>query len=242
MKLSLRLVSIISCILLSSCLPDDICSNTIDSTMVSPNGKRKIVMFDRDCGATTGNSTQISLLSASKNLSNISGNIFVSDRGNVKMQWLSDKEILITYPSDLTIFSRIDSFSDVSIRYNFVKRKDDFDSFKTANVNLSELKRVEISLAEWSWGNRTWNIQKSGKVSINEHSDLKKIVEAINKAKGIRSPQSIHNSWMMITLESAHHSDQLILARTDKNQFYISVGKDFYDGAHLATIMSGYLK
>ncbi|MEO6720725.1 MAG: hypothetical protein ABIN67_10165, partial [Ferruginibacter sp.] len=121
MTLSLRLVSIISCFLLSSCLLGDMCSNTIDFTMVSPDGKKKIVMFDRDCGATTAGSTQISLLSSSENLSNISGNIFVSDRGNVKMEWLSNREILITYPSDLTTFNKIDSFSDVLIRYTLVK-------------------------------------------------------------------------------------------------------------------------
>lgn len=46
---------------------DDICGNKIIQEIPSPNRKLKAVIFTRDCGATTGFSTQISLLSKTQN-------------------------------------------------------------------------------------------------------------------------------------------------------------------------------
>ncbi|MBI1810912.1 MAG: hypothetical protein HY035_01370 [Nitrospirae bacterium] len=39
------------------------CKNAIIKEILSPDQKRKIVVFARDCGATTGYSTQVSLIS-----------------------------------------------------------------------------------------------------------------------------------------------------------------------------------
>lgn len=57
----------------------DMCSNTIVNTSTSPNGKWQAVLFDRSCGATTGFSSQISLIRAGKELNNEAGNIYIAD-------------------------------------------------------------------------------------------------------------------------------------------------------------------
>lgn len=55
------------------------CGNHFIEAIPSPGGTQKIIIFQRDCGATTGVSTQDSLLSTSEDLPNTSGNLFTSD-------------------------------------------------------------------------------------------------------------------------------------------------------------------
>jgi len=55
------------------------CGNELLAQYPSPNGLEELVVFQRDCGATTGFSTQASLLSAGKALRNEPGNVFVAD-------------------------------------------------------------------------------------------------------------------------------------------------------------------
>ncbi len=53
------------------------CGNSVHSEAVAPDGKLKAVTFERNCGATTGFSTQISIIRASGTLPNGSGNVLV---------------------------------------------------------------------------------------------------------------------------------------------------------------------
>jgi len=77
----------------------DMCGNEVYSQVVSPDGERKAVVFQRDCGATTGFSTQISIIDSSDDLKNESGNIYIID-GHPKnvspgLKWLSNTELKI---------------------------------------------------------------------------------------------------------------------------------------------------
>ncbi|MEJ6473976.1 hypothetical protein [Pseudoalteromonas piscicida] len=54
----------------------DMCGNYFHSESFSPNGELKAVIFQRDCGATTGFSTQISILDVDDKLENEMGNVF----------------------------------------------------------------------------------------------------------------------------------------------------------------------
>lgn len=105
------------------------CQNEIISQVKSPNGRLKAVVFQRDCGATTGFSSQVSILGNSESLSNVSGNAFTADtdRGKatsgpgggpvVLVRWLSDNEIEISYDSRARVFSKESSANSVKIRY-----------------------------------------------------------------------------------------------------------------------------
>lgn len=58
---------------------DDMCGNTEVSTTHIPGTEYKVVVFQRDCGATTGDSTQASIIKTSQKLKNEGGNIFSAD-------------------------------------------------------------------------------------------------------------------------------------------------------------------
>ncbi len=61
---------------LSGC--SDACSNSVVARANSPDGLHSAVMFQRDCGATTGFSTQVSVLEHGKEASG-GGNAFRAD-------------------------------------------------------------------------------------------------------------------------------------------------------------------
>src|SRR5690606_17537649 len=82
------------------------CGNQLVNQIESPNRQYKAVIFTRDCGATTGFSTHVSLMKTSDKLENNPGNIFIaSGREAVELneiggplviaQWTNNSELLI---------------------------------------------------------------------------------------------------------------------------------------------------
>jgi len=76
----------------------NMCANTKVASSESPNGKWKVVLFERNCGATTGFSSQISLMASNKELSNKSGNIYIAEGypEGYTISWESDTSVLIS--------------------------------------------------------------------------------------------------------------------------------------------------
>ncbi|MBT2788626.1 MULTISPECIES: hypothetical protein [unclassified Halomonas] len=77
----------------------DMCGNEVYSELLSPNREHKVIVFQRYCGATTGFSTQISILDSDEELKNNSGNIYIID-GHPKdvlpdARWASNTELRI---------------------------------------------------------------------------------------------------------------------------------------------------
>ncbi len=58
---------------------DDMCGNQVIKNIEIEEAQLKAVVFQRDCGATTGFSTQVSLININEALPNDSGNIFIAD-------------------------------------------------------------------------------------------------------------------------------------------------------------------
>jgi hypothetical protein len=56
-----------------------VCGNEILSEFVSPDNSKKVVVFQRDCGATTAFSTQASVLAITEKLPDEGGNVFSAD-------------------------------------------------------------------------------------------------------------------------------------------------------------------
>ena len=77
----------------------DMCGNEMYAEELSPDKKYKAVIFQRDCGATTGFSTQISIIGANDELENESGTIFIidghPDSVSPEIRWLSNAELSI---------------------------------------------------------------------------------------------------------------------------------------------------
>lgn len=120
-------------LLSSSC--DSGCANEILETVKSPDAHLQAVIFRRDCGATTDYSTQVSILSASAELANRSGNVFVADTNHsrapeqegggpkVKAEWLDNKSLKISYHSECRIFLQEAKQSGVKIIYEKIEGK-----------------------------------------------------------------------------------------------------------------------
>lgn len=83
------------------------CGNTETRTVVSPDGQIKAVVFERDCGATTGFSTQVSILRANQTLPDDGGNVLVTDASEastVHVVWTGARTLQIQYPAQATVF------------------------------------------------------------------------------------------------------------------------------------------
>ena len=114
---------------LSGC--SDTCSNTIVSRARAPDGRHEAVMFQRDCGATTGFSTQMSVLDASGELAG-AGNAFRADDDHgvaragewggpwAEIRWLSPDHLLVRYAAKSRLFEQKEELSGVRITYQAV--------------------------------------------------------------------------------------------------------------------------
>ncbi|MER2526460.1 MAG: hypothetical protein ABTR07_00880 [Candidatus Competibacter denitrificans] len=77
----------------------NLCGNEIFQEIAAPKGRFKAVLFQRDCGATTGFSTQVSLIPVDAPLPNESGNVFVTNGHpqdtQINLQWRTPENLLI---------------------------------------------------------------------------------------------------------------------------------------------------
>jgi len=104
------------------------CSNQIRREIASPNGKMKAVVFQRDCGATVGFNTQVSVLPSGSKLPNDGGNVFVADGGQgnassgpfVAVSWTNDTELLVTYDRQARVFHNEPSVGNIRVRYEIL--------------------------------------------------------------------------------------------------------------------------
>ena len=109
----------------------DGCGNYVASRADAPGGALSAVMFQRDCGATTGFTTQVSILRPGE-LPNGKGNAFIADddRGAARagdwggpwaeIQWLGPDCLRIRYASGTRIFLRREEEAGVRIIYQQV--------------------------------------------------------------------------------------------------------------------------
>ena len=124
------LLGIAAIVLLSgSCDPSDLCRNELLKELKSPNGANKVVIFQRDCGATTGFSTQISILSSNEKLPNAGGDVFIADTNHgaapssegggpvVEVTWIDDNNLLIKHDSQARVSNSAKTHGTINISY-----------------------------------------------------------------------------------------------------------------------------
>jgi hypothetical protein len=111
----------------------DGCGNTVVSSKEAPDARHSAVLFQHDCGATTGFSTQISVLNAGKRLSG-SGNAFTADDKHgaaraapwggpwAELVWLSPSRLRVRYDAKARVFHRSETVSGVQISFEPVER------------------------------------------------------------------------------------------------------------------------
>lgn len=97
----------------------EMCANEPITTDVSPNGALKAVLFRRDCGATTSNSTHVSIIPASRQLPNEPGNVFVrSGQPSVAVCWIGDRHLSISGDGAGTAFVHLTDYRGIRITYD----------------------------------------------------------------------------------------------------------------------------
>jgi hypothetical protein len=100
-----------------------VCDNERLAEHTSPDGQFKCVSFDRNCGATTGSNLQISILPASNYLPNTAANAFIADDNHgatsfvAQPEWVSDRQLRITYSAKARVFEKESKVDGVEIEY-----------------------------------------------------------------------------------------------------------------------------
>ena len=111
------------------CQGFDSCGNDKIAEIPSPDQNNKVVIFQRDCGATTGFSTQASLVPANSTFTNDGGNLFAADtdhgrapaaeRGGPELRviWKDSKNLVLQYHSATRIFLKEKKLLGISVTY-----------------------------------------------------------------------------------------------------------------------------
>lgn len=110
--------AVVVTVMLSGC-GDSLCANEVISEIASPNGSMKIVVFERNCGATTGFSTQGSLLRVRELLPDQGGNVFVSDgyEKNIQVEWDGNDRVTIRHPAELRFYRQEKRVGRVAVSF-----------------------------------------------------------------------------------------------------------------------------
>lgn len=105
------------------------CENELVGEHTSPDGQYKAVLFVRDCGATTGFSTQVSLLRSNQHLKNESGNLFIADTDHgkipsdpkggleVRIVWKGSKDFYIFHHENARVFKAEKKVKGINVEY-----------------------------------------------------------------------------------------------------------------------------
>ena len=109
------------------------CENELVGEHPSPDGQYKAVLFVRDCGATTGFSTQVSLLRSDELVKNGSGNLFIADTDHgkipsnlnggleVRIGWKGSKDICIVHHKNARVFKAEKKVNGINVDYRSLK-------------------------------------------------------------------------------------------------------------------------
>lgn len=108
----------------------DLCGNEVIAEYPSPGKKHRVVVFQRDCGATTGFSTQASILGMGEALDNAGGNVFASDtnRGaapsgpgggpSLSVTWKAENSVAFSYHQKIRIFRKEQEIDGIQVTYS----------------------------------------------------------------------------------------------------------------------------
>jgi len=108
----------------------DPCDNSVVSTLTSPNGKTRAVVYNRDCGATTDFVTHVSILSSDEALNGNTKSLFAADsnkgkapaqRGTgpeIRVKWFSNTRLEIQHHPNVRVKRSSDRFNGVAISYS----------------------------------------------------------------------------------------------------------------------------
>jgi hypothetical protein len=94
------------------------CADTVKSEAVSPGGRYIAAVFERDCGATTDYSTNLSLRDAKEPFDPSEQRPVLTVEGQpaIGLEWSSDESLTVVLPS-IETFAKQEAWRDVRIMY-----------------------------------------------------------------------------------------------------------------------------
>lgn len=107
----------------------NMCRNEILAESLSPDRTKKLVVFQRSCGATTGFSTQASLLSPDAKLPDEIANVFIADTDHgvapsgvgggpeLRFRWATPNHVMLQHHEAAQVFKAARHFKDTDIKY-----------------------------------------------------------------------------------------------------------------------------
>ena len=104
------------------------CDNEVVARTAAPSGQREAVMFQRSCGATTGFTTQISIVDPGE-MPRDKGNVFIADRGTrgpwggpwAELRWQGPAELLVRHVADARLFKAERELDGVTVAFEPVR-------------------------------------------------------------------------------------------------------------------------
>jgi hypothetical protein len=105
------------------------CGSQLLSEVPSPDRVLKAVIFERDCGATTGFTTQVSILPRDNVLPNETGNVFIAGDNHgravgglgggpkVDVKWTGPRELLVVFDARASTTKVAQSVSGVKVTF-----------------------------------------------------------------------------------------------------------------------------
>ena len=106
-----------------------LCGNEVLADVPAPDKRHRAVVFQRDCGATTGFSTQVSVIRGSHRLPNEAGNTFVADADPsrppagpddglfVEARWTNSAQLNIYHDTRARVFTADSLVEGIRIRF-----------------------------------------------------------------------------------------------------------------------------
>ena len=87
------------------------------ASVMSPSGSKKVVVFSRDCGATTRHNAQVSIVPANAEPDD-GGNVLVLGYTySLKIRWVSESQVSIAGVGSAPVFRQELSAAGVAIVY-----------------------------------------------------------------------------------------------------------------------------
>jgi hypothetical protein len=105
------------------------CGNELLAESPSPDGRYRAVVFERDCGATSPFSTQVSILEAGDDFDGEGGNTLVADTNHgdapsgpgggpeVSVRWLAPNKLQISHHGKARVFMAEKKVGEVDVGY-----------------------------------------------------------------------------------------------------------------------------
>ncbi len=107
-----------------------LCENEVRSIVPSPDGRLQAVPYSRDCGATTGDSVHISILSRGRLPGDEEANVLSADAGHdpnvsldVKVTWETPTRLIVEIDPKVRFFRRHQRVRDVEVVYKSPQRR-----------------------------------------------------------------------------------------------------------------------